>query len=413
MKIETIEKINNLNTLFINSKDSTSGSVQIWFRAGSSLEETSNQGIAHFLEHMFFKGTKKRPGHIIAKDIESFGGQVNAFTSFDYTCYYINAPSNKLDESADIIIDMVSNPEFKQSELVPEREVVFEEYLRSLDNPSRVNFQNIQDNIFSDGYQHSILGTEKNIKTFTRSQLTHFRKKFYNLSNSLLIVSGDLSKKSLKNKIKKIVSNHKIPKGPKTSFSNFNLKKKTKINVHKTNVRQASLTMAFQAKAYDDNETYAEDLALSTIGLGESSTLHQILVQNKQFATSTAASTMYLADGGVHFIRFNFPLDNFEKLTDEFLDILKDCLKNGIEEDQIQKIKNQYTSLKIFEKESIDSFTFSLGHSFAQTGDIHCEKKFIEGINETSQDDVNLGLKNILNHNCHYILQIPKTRILR
>ncbi|WP_372656280.1 M16 family metallopeptidase, partial [Halobacteriovorax sp.] len=82
---------NGLETLFIDFPGSTSSSVQIWFKAGSALEAKKDEGIAHFLEHMFFKGTKTRPGAAIAHEVESFGGEVNAFTSFDYTCYYINS----------------------------------------------------------------------------------------------------------------------------------------------------------------------------------------------------------------------------------------------------------------------------------------------------------------------------------
>jgi zinc protease len=121
---------NNLKTLFIHSPGSTAATVQIWFRAGSALETHDNEGIAHFLEHMFFKGTATRPGAKIAHEVESFGGEINAFTSFDYTCYYINTPNTRLIDSTNIILDMVSNPLFNQDDLVPERDVVFEEYRR-------------------------------------------------------------------------------------------------------------------------------------------------------------------------------------------------------------------------------------------------------------------------------------------
>ena len=96
MQIQQLKLDNQLETLFVDSPGSTAASVQIWFRAGSALETKENRGIAHFLEHMFFKGTPTRPGAEIAHEVESFGGEVNAFTSFDYTCYYINTPNSKL-----------------------------------------------------------------------------------------------------------------------------------------------------------------------------------------------------------------------------------------------------------------------------------------------------------------------------
>ena len=80
MNLEQLRQRNGLETLYIHSPGATSASVQIWFRAGSALEKKSEMGIAHFLEHMFFKGTKKRPGAMIAHDVESFGGEINAFS---------------------------------------------------------------------------------------------------------------------------------------------------------------------------------------------------------------------------------------------------------------------------------------------------------------------------------------------
>ena len=195
MQIDKVITNTGLETLFVNSPGATSASVQFWFRAGSALEKKEDEGIAHFLEHMFFKGTKKRPGAKIAHEVESFGGEINAFTSFDYTCYYINTPVNSLNKTVDILMDMVANPEFLEKELIPEREVVFEEFRRALDNPNQFNFKNLQEASFTKGYAHQILGSEKTIKNFSRQQLLNFRNKYYNIQNSLLIVAGDIASK--------------------------------------------------------------------------------------------------------------------------------------------------------------------------------------------------------------------------
>jgi zinc protease len=112
---------------------------------------------------------------MIAHEVESFGGEINAFTSFDYTCYYINTPVNYLEKTVEILLDMVSNPIFSQDDLVPERQVVFEEYRRSIDNPGQFNFKNMQETSFSTGYSHQILGTEKTILNQTCHHCHHFK----------------------------------------------------------------------------------------------------------------------------------------------------------------------------------------------------------------------------------------------
>lgn len=409
MKIEQITLKNKLKTLFINTPGANSCTIQIWFRAGSSLENLANEGIAHFLEHMFFKGTKKRPGSAIAKEVESFGGEVNAFTSFDYTCYYINAPMTKISETVDILMDMVSNPLFTESELYPEREVVFEEYRRSLDNPSQFSFKELQKSCFMGGYEHPILGNQKTIKNFSRKQLVEFRNKFYNLSNALLVVAGNIDKDKTKNNLKKIIEKYKIPSGKASVFKEFKLKNKKTINVHNKEVRQAVLTIAISAPAYEDHHSVFEDMAINCLAHGESSRLYSNLVHDSSICSTVSGSTMFFSKGGSHFIRFVCPEKNLEKSLEKFVELLQGIFKHGFDSNELSKIKNQYLASKIYEKESIEAFAFSKGYGFAQTGDITCEEKFIERIKECKLFEVNDALKNIFKRPLHLCLQLPKS----
>lgn len=405
MQYEFINPSNRLKTLFVHSSGSTAASVQIWFRAGSALEENDNQGIAHFLEHMFFKGTATRPGAKIAYDVETFGGEINAFTSFDYTCYYINTPNTKLNETIDILLDMVSNPVFKEEDLIPERGVVFEEFRRSIDSPSQFAFAKLQASAFKGSYGHQILGKEETIKNFSREQLLSFRKNFYNLSNALLIVSGDLSEKE--NLIKSI-EKYKLPEGPESSFPAFELKENDTLDLHQKEVGMATLTMVLKAPQYSEKEAASEDLAMNCLGYGETSRLHKALVLDKTLANAASASTMFMAKGGAHFIRFVFPHKNLSELLKKFLSTVENTLTEGLETEEIQKIKNQYLSSKIYEMESIESYSFSLGHSYAQNGDIKCEEEFIEKIKNTTSSSVNASLKRVFSQNVHLSVQLPK-----
>ncbi|MCB9094983.1 MAG: insulinase family protein [Halobacteriovoraceae bacterium] len=397
--------INGLDTYFIHYPGAKSNSVQFWFRAGSALESGKDLGIAHFLEHMFFKGTKKRPGSKIAYEIESFGGEVNAFTSFDYTCYYINSPKNYLNHSLEILMDMICNPEFKNEELVPERGVVFEEYRRSIDNPSHFHFHQIQKNSFTGKYAHPILGNEKTIKSFSRSQLVAFRKKYYNSNNAALLVTGDFSSEQ---KLESLIKKYKLPKGSKTKFSPFKIKTNGHhIHVHNKDVSQVTITMTTQAPRYDVQNGAVEDLAINCLAHGETSYLQKELVKNSSLATYASGTTMFMNDGGVHFIKLTFPLKNLDKLLKKFKEVLADVLENKFTEEDLTKIKNQYVASKIYEKESVESFAFSLGHGFAQNGNIYCEDEFISKIKSAQLSDVNLALIEILKRNFHFNVQLP------
>jgi zinc protease len=405
MKHELTTLKNNLKTLFVNSPGSTAATVQIWFRAGSALEEHDHQGIAHFLEHMFFKGTVTRPGAQIAHEVETFGGEINAFTSFDYTCYYINTPNTQLSQTIDILLDMVANPMFKLEDLLPERDVVFEEYRRSIDSPSQFAFAKLQESVFTGKYAHQILGREETIKNFSQEQLHFFRNAYYNLSNALLIVAGDIE---AKDSIVKTIEKYKLPDGKQSDFSEFSLKKNQATNVHQKEVGMATMTMVIQAPEYNHATAPSEDLALNCIGFGETSRLYKDLVLDNTIANVASASTMFMAKGGAHFIRIVFPIENLNNVINTFFKTIQTAIEEGLNADEVQKIKNQYLSSKIYELESIESFAFSLGHSFAQTGNINCENDFIERIKATTPFQVNQALKNIFSKEIHIGLQIPQ-----
>lgn len=369
------------------------------------MENQSNQGIAHFLEHMFFKGTELRPGARIAHDVESYGGEINAFTSFDYTCYYINTPNHKLEKTINILMDMVTNPLFEQKELLPEREVVFEEYRRSVDNPGQYNFFQIQKNVFTKGYKQPILGTEKTIKNFTREQLLEFRNDNYNSSNALLVVSGNMQNQD---KLVTAIEKFRLPDGKKTKFPAFKLRPSAGVNVHRKDVNQVTVTLNIQAPDFNTDEGPAEDLALNCLAYGEISPLYKKLVSQNHLATSISGSTMFFNNGGAHFIRLALPEDNLRPALAEFIKTLKDTLAKGFTEDEILRIKNQYVASKVYEKESIESYAFSLGHGFAQSGDIHCEEEFINNIKNTSRISVSKSLAEIFAKAVHINAQVPR-----
>lgn len=405
-----LETINKLKTLFIHLPNTKATSIQVWFRAGSALEEKDNQGIAHFLEHMFFKGTVLRPNNGLAKEVDAFGGEFNAFTSFDYTCYYINAPMANLVQSTDILIDMVSNPQFLESDLIPEREVVQEEFKRSQDNPQQYNFQLMQQHSFPKGYKHPILGTSENIANFSIKQLKDFRNQFYSLANAMIVVAGDLSQPHLKKELISTIEKHKIPNGKSSVFPSFQLQHEHPVPVwaHHKKVKQATITLTFQSPEMDKEEAVGEDLSLSCLGHGETSVLYQQLVKKTSICSHVSASTSYFNNGGAHFIRLVLPEKNIKKAFTALQKCMNEVVSKGFGHHELNKIKNQYVASKVYEYESIESLAFSYGHSFAQSGDIESEKRFLDRIKSTELDEVNSSLPRLLSNECYIHVQLPE-----
>lgn len=310
-----------------------------------------------------------------------------------------------MEESVDILLDMVSDPLFKQEDLVPERDVVHEEYRRSIDSANQFAFMTLQQQSFTAGYQHPILGSESHIKNFSREQLLKFRKDHYNAQNALLVISGDLKNQD---KMQKLVEKYRLPDGKQSHFPNFELKTKSIIDVHKKPVRMAQINMAIQGAALQSQYAASEDLALNCLGHGETSPFHKELVMKDSLASQAVSSTLFMNHGSVHFIKIVTPYKNIQKTLDRIQVILKKILKEGFVEEELQRIKNQYIASKVYEMESLESFAFSLGHSYAQTGDINSEENFIKAIKHTSRDQVNESFHAILKRPIHLSIQIPE-----
>jgi zinc protease len=404
MKYELRTLANGLQVLFVDLPGSKVATTQIWFRSGAALEDKNSFGVAHFLEHMLFKGTPSRPNGAIAREVESFGGEMNAFTSFDYTSYYINTPNIHLVRSIDILLDMCLNPRFLDVELFPERDVVFEEYRRGLDNPFLYSFHRLQKSCFSGGYVHPIIGTGNTIKRFSRDMLETYMKRYYNNANCMLVVGGDLTKKD---EIITKIESFSFPKGNPSIFPAFTLKSKPTVEIHAKAVRMAQLTVAISAPDYASIHAAAEDLAINCLGHGQTSPLYEKLVTQSTLANGVGASTMFFSKGGAHFIRFQCPPNHLDQAYTTFLNVIRESITTGFSEADLQKIKNQYLASKIFDKETVESFCHVLGQGFAQNGDIHSEEKFIDRLRKGGTSDITHSLINIFSRPMHVSLQIP------
>ena len=408
MKRELTTLANGLECLFIHASESTIASVQVWFRAGSALEKGADLGIAHFLEHMFFKGTTKRPGSSLVEEIESLGGEINAFTSFDYTCYYINAPCKHTAKACDILLDMVTDPSFKKNELLAERDVVFEEWRRSLDSPDHTAFHKMQGSCFTGGYAHPILGTGKTIASFSKDQLIAFRRSFYHRQSAFLLVAGPLVKQE---SLVKTIESYHLPSGDIPTLGRFTLKKTPTFDIHHKEVATTTFHLFVESVSLDSPSAPAEDLAINALGHGESSPFHQALVFSS-LANSVSSSTLFMHKGGVHSIKITLPLANLTRALNVVRKILEDRAQRGFLATEVGKIKNQYLASKIFNRESLDTYAFHVAHSFIETNNIDGDYQFINRVKKTNLALVNQALREVFKRPLHLGIQVPEgTRI--
>lgn len=181
-------------------------SLGFWFNVGSRDETEENNGISHFLEHMFFKGTKKRSAKKIAEDIESLGGYLNAFTSKEHTCFYGRGLTDHVENTFEVLADMVQNSVFSSKEIEKESAVVIDELYDIEDSPDELIFDKFESNIFhGNSLGMPIIGTEKNLKGFKQKDLFHYVNENYTLDRFFIVASGNIEHKDLVRFAKKYV----------------------------------------------------------------------------------------------------------------------------------------------------------------------------------------------------------------
>ncbi len=169
-------------------------SLGFWFNVGTRDENNSNNGISHFIEHMLFKGTKRRSAKRISEEIESYGGYLNAYTSKEHTCYYTKGLSENIARNFSVLADMIQNPLFKESHVRKEAGVIIDELNDVNDNPEELIFDKFEEVVFKGNrLSMPVIGTEGNILRFNSDKLQKFHNKRYNTSRLLIVASGSVN----------------------------------------------------------------------------------------------------------------------------------------------------------------------------------------------------------------------------
>ena len=379
--------INGLNTLLIPMKKTDVVSVGMFIKVGSVNETTENNGVAHFLEHLMFKSTTKRPNKTLLKSLDNLGTYYNAGTSRDCTYYEINGNKNDVDEIIDIILDLYSNPKYEKEEVELEKGVIMEEYKMYLENTSRILFDSIIAEIFKNTpLEKLIIGTEHNILNMTMDQISEFRK-LYTLNNSLLVVTGNFDKNKVINIIKLRMKSYTFnTKEHDEPLINYNIiKKKPNITIipnEKNNQSYIFINFYFNSISFEQ-ECIIKFLA-DYLSSGSTSKLFDTL-RNKlgsSYSNETDYSVFSEKNGIFHII-CNVNNSMILESVKQILNIIKDLKNNLISNDEILKVKKIFDTSNLFQ---INNPNFIMKYHakkylFDKQNNIYEEVKNVKNIN--------------------------------
>lgn len=364
-------------------------SIQAWVRVGSADEPEDMAGVSHLLEHMLFKGTQKRKVGEIAREIESNGGYINAFTTYDATVYYVTIASRYFETGIDILADAIQNSSFEQDELEKEKEVVIEEIKRSDDIPERKAMNDIFELAYKvHPYKRPIIGFAEKVKAITRERLIDYYKKWYSPDNITLVVSGDADRETMLVAVEKYFGGFK-KSGARAAQRPLEPEQDAlRVKVSKENVFETQLILAFHIPGVLDKDIYAMDVLSSLMGEGDSSTLYKEIKRNKELVNSIYTYTYTPKDAGVFIVGASLEAKDLENAIKSIWEEILKIREHPPGYNELSRSKIKIESDFIYQKETVEGIARQLGYFEAIIGDVHYEKKYLEGLNDIKADDI-------------------------
>ena len=385
------EKIEHLNSI----------SVGVMVQNGSRNESLEVNGISHFIEHMFFKGTDKRTSKGIMEEIENVGGQINAFTSKEATCYYIKALNTHLDLSLDVLSDIILNAKFDPEEIEKEKGVVIEEINMGDDSPEDVLDDIHSKASFGEGpLGYPILGTIPLVKSFTREKILNFISEKYTPYNSVISVCGNFDDKELEDLINEYFGSWESKNEYKPEYN------ETIIQVDsayaKKEIEQLHISLGLEGLPYGDENNYALVLLNNVFGSGASSILFQKV--REELGLCYAITSYLQPFQGIGTLNIYAGLNrNYGEKALEVID--KEIAlfsKNGITDKQLEINKEKIKANYILGLESTSSRMFANAKTYLFRNKIKTQEEVIKKIDNINKDNIQYVLdkcfkKGVLN----------------
>ncbi|WP_085992369.1 M16 family metallopeptidase [Oceanobacillus senegalensis] len=343
---------NGLRVVLENIPAVRSVTIGIWVLTGSRNETDKNNGISHFLEHMFFKGTKTRTAQDIAEAFDSIGGQINAFTSKEYTCYYAKVLDTHKNYALDILADMFFNSSFDEEEMEREKKVVYEEIKMYEDTPDDIVHDLLARASFGQhplGYP--ILGTENHLKSFTPDLLRNYIKNRYTPNNVVISVAGNVDEGFVKD-IENHFGNYQSSGDDGTISKPSFLAEQIERN---KDTEQAHLCLGFDGLELGNENMYSLVVMNNVLGGSMSSRLFQEVREKQGLAYSVFSYHSSFLDNGLLTIYAGTGKDQLPKLQDTIDQTINHLIRNGLTDKELINSKEQLKGSLMLSLESTTS----------------------------------------------------------
>jgi predicted Zn-dependent peptidase len=313
-------------------------SIGIWVGAGSRSEATAEHGVAHFLEHMAFKGTARRSTRDIAEEIEAVGGELNAATGIDSTAYYARVLRKDMPLALDILSDIIVSPRFEHMELARERDVILQEIAAAMDSPDDIAFDLVHEAAFPDQpVGRPILGTAESVSRFGRNHLGTYLTAHYHGPNMVLAAAGAVDHQALVAEAERRLDSFVTEAAPQPEVACYagGVRRSEKV------FEQTHLVLAFEGAPYRHADYFTAQICAGALGGGMSSRLFQEVRERRGLCYAVYAFASGLSDSGMFTIHAAGGPERAHELFAVIRDELVKAAEHGFRPEEVARVKAQ------------------------------------------------------------------------
>jgi len=384
--MKTAKLSNGLTVVMENLPHAPSASVGAWVRAGA-VDEGEKAGISHLIEHMLFKGTKNRNFRQISEDLEKLGTSVNAFTTKEATCYYVKSLSSNLVKSVDVVADMIENSLYDAAELEKEKDVIYEEMKMIEDVPDDFGMDLIQEAVF-DGTPLAgrIIGTPESVGNISRDDIISYTDSRYTAPDIVISCAGMFDEIALTEALEKGFGRLNVS-GAAPRFYAAAPPTRIRKSVLKE-IEQTHLFFGTKGVSLTDDDVFALNLYASVLGGGMSSRLFLTIREEMGLAYSVYAADCPYALDGQFTIYAGVADEKAASAAKAIKDVTTKLADEGLDEEELAKVKEQYKANYVFRRESNSARMFAAGRNMLLLGRIYTEEEIIAGVDAVTKDDI-------------------------
>lgn len=369
-------------------------SVGVFVANGSRHESRSLSGISHFIEHMLFKGTKSRSAFDIAEAIDSVGGQINAYTTKEYTCFYAKMLDENVDIALDMLSDMLINPLLSDKDIELEKNVVYEEIAMYEDSPEDLIHETILETAWGEesGLGAPTFGTKKTLETFNSQIIKEYMNKMYVPQNCVISVAGNFGD----DLIELIEKYFGAWKGKKSENIVFDEKYQSRVIVRKKEIEQVHFCMGFSAYEIDNEKNYPLLAFNNAFGANMSSTLFQKVREKYGLVYSIFSYISNFEDAGIFVISASMKKENLGEVLKIVAEEAKKAKESRFDEKKMYSMKQQLKGSYILGLENTSARMQSIGRSQLLLGKIRTAEEVIEKIDAITPQNTHESAREVL-----------------